>query len=715
MEDTMSEQKFLDFFTADNLRAKDISESAPWEFNPEPAALDALKKMQKDARRKLMVDPETKWNVYTAVKGWAGNQRISNTNPPVALHGVVVDYDMISSRETVLGYINQMPEEQRPNYIEVSLSDKIRLVWIFERPILVPSAAFCKELLEMFVAEMALATLLPGYDKNSTKSAEVWTNGGIWHAVKTTPLAWDYCFGVVCSVSKKASLFDKGEVPLEEIAEEVNKRFPGCWRGEFKLDATGVRFWDEKADNPGGCQVKPDGMLCFTGTIPFMKWQDIFGRDWIEEKKILNLGRAAEGMYFDGRNYWERPGERWQSIGRADVQLRLKGRGLSVKCRKGETQTDVERVLDHLQQQNRIEGAAPLVNYPPGIVEMDFGRVLNICDLRPVQPIQGTDDPKKDFAWIRNFLNGFFARPELMPLDHLLAWLQRSYRAILEHKLLMGQAVFICGPRNNGKTLLSLRIIAPLMGYRTANPLDYMKGESQFNEEMFSAAYWAINDDDAPANDAQRRRMLAKLKGFVVNPIHKCHPKFEKPVTVPWQGRILVTLNDDPGSVGMLMEVEANTRDKQMFFASQEYKGVFPPQEELQAIIARELPFFAHWLLNIYVPPPEVISDDRMGVKSYFDPHILELSHQQTYGSNLLEFLRHWIDVAWSDDKKEWTGAPVALLAQLQLDDHTKGVAHEWTQQKIAKSLTALAKQEGSGVTFAKGSSREFVITRKNG
>lgn len=239
-----------------------------------------------------------------------------------------------------------------------------------------------------------------------------------------------------------------------------------------------------------------------------------------------------------------------------------------------------------------------------------------------------------------------------------------------------------------------------------------MTGDTGFNSELFSAGLLAINDEDAPSSEAARKRMLAKLKGLVVNPSHKYHCKFEVPITIDWQGRIVITLNDDPGSVGMLMEVDQNTRDKQMYFASQPYAGTFPPQKELEAILARELPYYAHWLLHVYAPPPQVLSHDRMGVKSYFDPRVLEFSNQQTYSSNLAELICVWqrVDVFWDEAQNEWLGTPTQLLAALQTCVDTAGIAREWTQQKIAKSLTALAKQENSGVTFRGQTSREFRI-----
>jgi hypothetical protein len=708
--------QFLNFIGAKNLVEANLVEVAPWDFNI-PDADNPLKKIPKDKRRLVLLKPGTAWQVYSSVRGAARNLRISKTNPPAGIRGIVVDYDMVSDLTTVMNYIRQMPEQLQPNFVEVSLGNKIRLIWVFEKEILVPNTEFCIEFLKAFSVKVEAPTLLPGYDEASLKPTEMWTNGGVWYEVNPVPIAFDFCFGVVCSVSKKSTLFDKGEIPLDIIAAEVQKRFPGRWQGDFKVDGLGVRFWDETADNTTGCQIKPDGMLCFTGTEPFMKWEQIFGRPWCEEQRVLNLGRAANSIFFDGKTYWELNAGRWESSARADVILRLKGRGLTDKTPKGATQSDVERVLDHIQVNCRVQGAAPLINYPPGIVEFGPDRILNTARLNVTQPIAGTSDPEKDFPWIWNFLKGLFPRLELLPLDHFLCWLRRSYRVVLQHQRFMGQAVFICGPKNNGKTLLCLRIVAPLLGGRHANPIEYMTGEASFNAELFEAALLAINDEDSPGTEAARKRMLAKLKGLVVNPVHKYHAKFEKAVTIDWVGRIFVTLNDDPGSVGMLMEVENNTKDKQMFFASQPYKGVFPPQDELEPRIANELPLFAHWLLNVYQPPKEVLSDDRMGVKSYFDPRILELSHQQTFASNLAELLKVWVrvDAYWGPEDKpvaEWVGTPTDLLTCLQTCDATAGVAREWKQHSVAKSLTALAKHDGSGVKFNGENGREFKILR---
>lgn len=705
----------LPFFTAPNLTAPNLSESAPWDFKPDEKQLAVMRRMPKAQRRAQLLNPKTAWNVYSSVRGSARNLRVAKTNPPAALRGLVADYDMIIDLETVEKYMDQVPEKLRPQFVEVSLGLKIRLVWVFAQEVLCPSTEFCFALIQEFFKKIGVPTLLAGYDSASEKPSEMWTNGGDWYVLRDEPLSWDFCFGVVCEVSKKTSLFANGEIPLEKIAEEVEKRFPGRWSGEFKLDATGVRFWEPTADAVTGCQIKPDGMLAFTGTEPFLKWEQIFGRAWVEEMKVLNLGKAGSDIFFDGKLYWEKQAEKWVDLARVDTVLRLKGRGLSDKAMKGATQTDVERVLDYIQQVNRVTGAAPMVNYPPGIVALEGRRILNIANLEPVQPVAGpAGEPEKDFPWLWRFHIGFLDRPEA--LDYLLAWLQRSYRNQIFFKRFMGQAVYLCGPKDAGKTLWIMRVAVPLLGNRTADPMNMLTGESIFTDDLFECACLAINDSDAPKTEGGRQKMLMSLKALTVNPVHTYHPKFQKKLSIEWIPRVLISLNDDPGSTGILMEVGPNTKDKFSFFSVKPYAGEFPERDELEAIIARELPFFAHWLLNVYQPPVEVLAKTRMGVKSYYDPRILMLAHQQTFSSNLGELLGLWMrqDAHWDGDTghTKWLGTPTDLLSCLQTCEPTAAIARDWDQHKIARSLTSLAKQEGSGVEFASDTGRDFKIVR---
>ena len=167
----------------------------------------------------------------------------------------------------------------------------------------------------------------------------------------------------------------------------------------------------------------------------------------------------------------------------------------------------------------------------------------------------------------------------------------------------------------------------------------------------------------------------------------------------------------------MLPEVNDNTNDKQMFFATQPFDGVFPPRNEIANTLKIELPYFAWWLLNAYRPLPTIVSDDRMGVKSFFDPNLLITSQNQAYSSSLLEHIRNWQELDdgyWTDPKvTEWVGkAPAPLISIFSLHNQMIKASNEWTTASMARNLTSLARLPDSPVITVNDASRTFKIIR---
>jgi hypothetical protein len=635
---------------------------------------------------------------------------------------------MKTDLEQVQSLLAQIPECFQPQYIEVSLSNKIRLLWIFEREANVVSNEHAQALLNKFARTTNASVLLPGYDAASEKPQQIWTNGGEWYQWNEKPLAWKYLFGIMVKVGENSKLFGASEIPLEKIADEVEARWPGRWSGKFELDATGVRFWEPTADNPTGCQVKPDGMLCFTGSVPFVYWQEIFGAQWAQEQEVLQLGKGGADIYFDGKTYYEKlslkKGEepKWHPAQRCDITMRLKTRGISDRTPRSRTSSDLDRVLTYIQTHNRVEGAAPLINYPKGMVDIGPRRILNTSTLDHYEPAMDVmhPDPEKHFPWIWKFMNNLFVEnpdsPE-RPIHYFLAWFKRAYWALNNYERLMGQVLFFCGPQENGKTLLILRIIAPILGGRISNPYSSWTGETTFNDDLFDTYFWAINDEEAPKSDAMRARFISKLKSSVVNPSHMYSPKFMSRVSLDWVGRTCISLNDDPGSIGVIPEATSTNMDKMMFFGTKYPVDFFPP--DVEKIIARELPYFARWLQDVYEPPEAVKSKTRTGVQSYYDPKILAYSQQQSHAFNLVELIRAWASHANYFDpdskgvqKEYWVGTPTDLMAHFAAVDTMSALLRDWSAPKIAKSLTTLARIPTSGVEFEGTNSRIFKINR---
>jgi hypothetical protein len=708
----MKETEPQTFLVGRNLRVESLADDHPWNFAPAPEDLKRMRELIKDERKKHLLKEDCSWNVYSAVEGLNPSVRISTENPASRVRGLVADYDAVMPLEAVLAIVRGMSPEFAPNFVERSLGMKYRLVWIFQKPLLVTGNPHAAAVYKMFSKTFKIPSLLAGFDPGSEKPASLWTNGGEWIEFKKEPLAWSLIFGIAVDAGKTLTAV-RADMPLEAVADEVAKRWPGRWNGPFEVGALGVRFWDDNADNATGCQVKPDGMLCFTGNDPFVKWAKIFGTAWVNEKQALNLARIAENIFHDGNTYFQQLGGQWRGKARQDVLLELSARGLDRTKQKGQTMSDADRALHHIQNTNRIDGAAPLIYRPKGIVDVSGLQILNTNSLQPVQPAEGDYGPE-DFPFMWKFVNGLFVRVDGQdPLSHWLAWWKRSYVAILEHRPLMGQAVFLCGPISNGKTLWCYRMLAPSLGGRVVNPYDFFTKKTDFTDELFGSALWAINDEESP-DERSKLAMQAKLKSCVVNPEQTYHPKFRTKLSLPWQGRIVVTLNNGPTSVGMLPEINDETRDKLMFFATRAFDGVFPEEQILEAQIAAELPKFLSWLLKWKAP--EAVTKGaltRMGVQSYFDPGLLFLSQQQAYFFTFCELLAVWAEAAPTFTGPTWTGNPTRLAAEMHLVDSIKDLVREFPVEKIAKALTALARIGGLGVESADGNQgRMFRLTK---
>ncbi|HLH56310.1 MAG TPA: primase-helicase family protein [Verrucomicrobiae bacterium] len=706
---------FIPFFTAPNLLADEVTEARPWQFAPGQPTLDQMRGLPKLKRTELLQKPGTEWNVYTAARGVGERRRICTENPVGAMRGLVVDYDAPSSFEAAVGYLTKAKCLFEPNLLEHSLSGNLRLVWCFGRELLIPDAEFYSHMINVLHKALGVEYLLPQFDPNSRKAAQVYINGGEWHLHNPKPVPWEALIGLLMKAGKELDTGTRDEIPLATIAKEVENRFPGRWKGPFELNNTGVRFWDKNADCPTGCQVKPDGMLCFTGHTGFMKWEAIFGATWANEQRVLNLGRHAEGKHFDGRIYWKENMNQWKDVCREDLLLALKISGVATKPRRGQVASDAEAVLNYIQTFNRIDGAAPIVNRKPGLIVLDGQRILNTSTIRALQPADASNVSPAQFPFVWDLVSNLFASTEQGSLNSWLAWMKRFYLAVLQYRALMGQAIFLCGPKDCGKTLLVYRVIKPLVGDKAANPYSFFTGETPFNSELFQSPLLMINDEEALPNFQVKSRFQARLKSFVVNPSHTYHKKFAAPISVEWTGRLVSTLNDDPSSVGLLPEVNSNTNDKIMFFRAKERLKPWEDADIIEAKIGAELPFFARFLLE-WEPPKELMIGGRMGVKSFFDPDILAKSIQQNSHFRLMEVIMLWFDndPKWKPENERdvWEGDATRLFSELSAQETMGAVMREWNSTKCAIALTTLARIQNSGVSHVEGKEGVFRITR---
>jgi hypothetical protein len=118
--ETSMDSKLRPFFATDNLADNRVVEMCPWDFIVDESTLANVRHKPKLERRRWMCQITTEWNVYTPVRARAMNFRVASGNPPFGLRGIVTDYDCRLKLETTLASIDQMPDNLKPNFLEVS-------------------------------------------------------------------------------------------------------------------------------------------------------------------------------------------------------------------------------------------------------------------------------------------------------------------------------------------------------------------------------------------------------------------------------------------------------------------------------------------------------------------------------------------------------------------------------------------------------------------
>lgn len=713
-----------------NLKAVSLELGEPWEFSKTGTPLQALSKVK---RREAMLQEKTDWQVYSVYEGNAPNLRIDDTNPAKWQLGFAGDYDRPYTTDDAVAGINALPAAKKElvpiaNYIENSLSGNIRLLWLFARRLPMMNREFQIAFNELLAERLKARQILLGYDEASTKPSQLWTNGARWSDLNQPPISYEWLLGLVMEVSKRSAFQGKLTIPLEKIHAELELRYPGRWKGEFKLDATGVRVWDENADNECGCQVKLDGMLCFTGPFPFRTWADILGTDWVNMNTGLNNGKIIDLFRYNAldQNYYVLDGGKWEVKSKDDVLTYLRTLGVSSKIPKGETASEADHIVMSIQHANKVSGVGPIVSKPPGVVMFNGYPFLNTYDGKVLQAVKGETGTTDDFPlWWRIF-QGFNATPKSLALASWLFWMRRRYRAQRDLTGDSGQAAFLCGPPNTGKTLIGVHGVSAMLGGGYSNPFRYFTGQTNFNIQLFSKPLLMVNDEESPNEGSEKRKMHTRLKSIVVNPTQEIEAKFRTPTIVDWKGGTIWTLNEDPGDTYQIPEVTPSTDDKLCFWRLVDTGIVWNDDHRVtEAILAKELPALLWWLDNVWQPPQEIVATgksryQRMGMISYFDPVMRRYSLQNTDAYSVWELLEQWIkiDDYWSDAKgaptehEFWVGTSAELLTLLHSHDQLKPLLQGVNARSLPKSLTTLSKQSLSGVSLDPDSRRHFKIHR---
>jgi hypothetical protein len=700
----------------------------PWAFAPKipPGATQ-----NKGAFCDWEAEAGTEHLFYTASEGLNAAMRTSKLNPIRNLHGLIADYDCPGAcLEMASGALSKQPTENRPNWLSRTFSGGGRLVWLFEEPIPMENVALTKAFLVTAAADLKIKKFLPGLDEPAWKELhKIYEVGTEWTPLNRSPLPTFRIFAMLEKASRKVLWRKEGvSIPLGIVAEEVDKRFPGRWHGEFKEGARGCAFFDPDSTNPTASIVTETGMVCFSKEKTFYRWIDIFGAEFVRKYEEDRIGAAAADTYYDGRQYWSKSeGGIWEASGKDDYVIRLKVlHRIHATKERLETCSEADRVLSFIHENRRVSGAVPRIYGEEDLLHYNGRKFVNCAAVKVIQPAESAQTWGEDFPWIAQFLDTCWSE-KLVPCvkegvaparakDIFLAWFQRFYVSARQGDVLKGHALFLVGGVNLGKTLLSLRIVGDAMG-GGSEASDFLLSESHFNRELMHVGVWNIDDGSVNADPRVHQKFSDMVKRAVANPNMSYHAKHQDQQRVEWNGRIVTTLNDDASSISMLPTIGCGVEDKIIVLKFSDGERAFPAKPELEKTISGELPYFLRWLID-WETPKEIVGPQRFGIHAFIDQDTREAALNSGGVGDLLELVQLWIrrsgEKFREDGETVWKGTATAWMAEVAQDEMLKPLIMKFNPRQLGRKFTEASKSRSSGISVGeskyKGDGNRYSI-----
>jgi hypothetical protein len=590
--------------------------------------------------RAWCADSNTKHCFYSLAEGDNKFERIGEDNPVNRIHGFVADYDAPVDWARVDDLISaRVGDAPHPTWRTKTHSGYIRLVWEFSEPIpLAPEMA--SSFLKRLASELRAPIMFAGYDRTSENIAQTFELGTDWVKVGSPVDAMRIKTILLKAANDTTIKTSETTIPIEDVAAEVERRFPGRWKRDFVVGARGPLFWIADGIDRDGCQVREDGMICYSDRAErgFMSWRDIFGRKFVEDYENAKVMNLVDQFWFNGKSYYKLLNGNPVAIPKEQMVLELRKLGFSNKPKKGQMLSEVESALLTIANESRVDEVAPVVFAKDRVVSFNGRRILNCSKTVPVRP--ASDGDPQYWPWLHNFLMNFFDKDtdgrETVP--YFLAWFRRLYMSLLEGRLDQGQLLILLGPTGRGKTLLTNQIIGRAVG-GFADASDYLSGNTTFNRDLCGSAMWVVDDQVAASTYADQRKFVELTKRCVANPRLEYHAKYADAVALPWAGRVAMSLNLDANSLAALPTLDSSNRDKVIALRlNSAHRVSFRSNQETEHTIMDELPFFLRWLVD-YTPPDYVVSSNRFGVQTYVDPFIEAAAYDNSSRSEIAELV----------------------------------------------------------------------------
>jgi len=716
------------YYFLDNLSSHKATkaEGGPWTA-PGYDAPDHVKGPDgKKARTKWILDPKTKACVYSGVEGVNPNARVAcesekpTYNPPHKCSMFFPDYDTNVSDEAIAEGITKLT--YAPNAIERTLSGYVRLGFTHELNLRIEQPELHAAFYKILGDELGLKNVAGGLDQKALLDCtRYYTNSCKWAIVDLgSRIPSSLAQGCLVKATQKIDwldAFDGDILPLEIVAQELAKKYPGftSWPGEFVLNAQGPTFWIPASKSPMSAIVKENGIYTFSENAEkaFWSWEDLLGREFVSKFVHEQLSVLVTDNAYDGEHYYTispPKSKTWVKETKTDTEDRLRlERKLSARKDKASQSSQIDRAMQYIRSYKRIAACAPFLYLPPGPGELEGVPIINTCMTRPIQPAAevGIFGPDGQFPFHSAYHAGFMEAG--VQFDTLHAWIKHFYGNALNFRQSAGQVMIIAGPPGVGKTYFSNVFLSRLMGGSV--PVEEMIFDgAAFNGAMMNRGVWCIDDCTrifrSVSSAREKEKFTATIKNVASVGNYLFNEKYHKAVSVTCLPRLLITTNDDVESIQILPALDQNNGDKVTMLrtrGAEHHVKFLATHEENRAVLEKELPYYASWLLAQDFPLAE--KDTRFGVKSYHHPDLVAMSEQNSPESELISLLHVWIKERAENAKIPvgeiiWTGTVTLMLRELEMDCTMQARLRYHSPKGLSVMLVKLAGRNAPGIEF---------------
>ena len=478
---------------------KNFSVTTTYELLAKELSRKAAKKRpgtDKTTLRKILQQDTTDWRLYTCVLGENIKQRVSASNPPVGMVGLIADYepDEPGHHNFSARTFEKAKWELPPTYYIPSQSGGLHAVWEFDK-VLQIEEYYVQDALKLIAAHLGLigprggdAKVLGPTLKLDVSATLDCTKYYTWSGEPRVVL------GEPLEAARMGQLiFEKHlrkrpaalKIAPERARVELEKQYPQLKDKTWENGSRTELFWEERTNATSGW-VTGDGIYSHVHN-QFFAWShpSLLGRAVATDIGIRSNSETAELFYLDQRNqFWYQDGHRaWAPTNEKNFRILL-------RCTHSVTaREDQDELINYLATHRRIKAGANMVCYGPGVHTVGGMRILNTSMIKPMPAAEG--DP----AIILEFLRVRFADPT--QFEWFIAWLAGGYQAMVDGETRQGPMLVITGPTDAGKTYIAQRIFGRLLG-GAVDACSVLFESARFTGHLQCNFAWTV-DDPPPA------------------------------------------------------------------------------------------------------------------------------------------------------------------------------------------------------------------------